>query len=372
MLRLCVFCFATFFVASGLRASSYFGTLDSTQEENEQLRGIFLAMPYGHSSTLTSCESVLKVNPKNRHARLIRAQTLLQVGRVVECKTELGYLQTNFPNFAPTYDALALVAFAQDDQKGALAAYKKRLQIKPADPTLAMLAESSKGWYETRILELEGKINDAENALLAKPLAEGKPYVRAIAAETLAEFYSRQRKLTEAVKQLESAVATRRASRDPNVSSQVLLATVRWAQGKRTEALKSMIATAEDILDERISDRESLCKAVLSAHVLTQRGTGTAQDKEKVSKLLREAAELFPDTLQYCMEDPLLALGGKTKVEDSIGRTRTVFKEASHIEWALWSALFLGLDESTKSGQLLQLLPEGTLQKQIADVEKKK
>lgn len=343
---------------------------DQAREEKDQLRAIRPATSQGPSATLVSCDAVIRKNPRNRMARLIRARSLLELGRIEDSKRELLSLRKEFPTFREVLDLLAGAAIATGDTSEAVTFYKERMRLKPVDPELIGLEAFATTWYEMRILELEGKTSAVEKELVLLA-TESDAITGGVAKEELAGFYLRHGKPGQAVGCLKSLSEVPTDWSDSASQVRLLLGIAHWASGNREEALKSFLSIAEALDNVADANEEFRAKATLGAVALARRGTGTNQDAEKAEKLLKRLTARFPVAPDYPLRATVLAAAGRNDVAQRSKGLARILEKARYLEWALWEALYLGLTEPREAGRLLELLPAGTVQRRIADLENK-
>lgn len=366
-----VLLWATLLVLVGLaqvRADVYVHFRGATKEENEQLHGIYRTRKQGKLARLQFCDSVIQKYPHNRQARLLSAVCLLHMGRVDESERELAYLTTNHPDFPGTLDALAALSLAQGDKERACTFYRQSLKAPSIDNIEVALGQSAMRWYEARILELEGAVDEAEEAWRKISLDETPP------KSYLAQFYLRQGRPSSAVKVFESAnnqlEGTSWRSVDAVAFHRMQLAEAQWAAGRRSETLGNSLETAQLLLNQEDCNQRFLAHVILTARVLVHRGVGTQSERERSGALWGQALATLSTTDVYSVEAIPKWLNSTDHLSKNATGVAAVLKAAPYLDWALWAALYQGFVDPASS-HLLDLLAPDTIQGRIAAVEQK-
>lgn len=348
--------------------------LGATLEENRELEIPLRIQQNDQVKALCAYGKVIQKNPKNRLSRLFHAHLLMQMGAITKCKEDIVYLESKAPNFRGVLELQVQLGRVTGERQHELAALERTLKPVPKKrPMLAATRAISVHFAKPRIAELRGNLREAEK-LWKKMVRDADDTMHILVLSELGEFYLRQEDFSEAVETFKLAL---KSAQDKEVSGDSIsdiklkLAIALWADEKRNEAMEVTLAVTTKQLSNAIRIDEICAKAVLMGHVLTQTKAGSEAEKKKMRSILEKAAKRFPVGRPYSVESVVLVLTGKLPRDEAIVRIKKVLKAAPHLDWALWAALYLGLSEPEHAKDLLKLLPEKSIQRQIAEVERK-
>lgn len=327
--------------------------------ENRELQPVYAALQ-NPAVVKQKIREVLKKNPKNRPAKVLMARLLLQEGDITTARATIEPLLAGRATYRPAVRLLLELAQASGNKKMEASAYARMLAGRPqAIDLLARKAES------------EGDIAASEK-IRKQAVAASHPKVRVYRQYQLGRFYLRQGQFTKAITTLKATlpeVEKLGAGWVSVVHRDCALAF--WGKGNREEALKESLAATEAVISPPAGDPELRAASVMIVHILTRGGIGTADQRAKANDLLTRASKTMPPSKLHSVEAVVLAVTGGASMEDLAARIRAVLKTAPKLDWALWAALYAGLSEPERTKDLLQILPEGSVQARIAEVERK-
>ena len=343
----------------------------ATQEENRQLFGLDTARREGQLAELNRLDRVLKEHPDNAAARSIRANALMQMGRLDEASRDIDELARRSPEYRMLPDNWIRYYRIKGDRIKELEGMKNLATRKVTDDT-AMAFAGAIRWHRPWIAELSG------NTALAKKewqkwVDESPLQQRADYMTYQVQFYLRRGDYEDAVTVAKAAVEHHRHHQSHQ--SDCLTNTLTWygfslwVSGKRAEALATFVDAAEQPNDESffapgaLFYRRSL--AILSVRVLAANDT----EKDKAAKLMSALSKSALGKRPYSLEPVVLALSGGSEMKPVADTVAKVLKQAPNLDWALWAALYLGLSGQDEARALLTLLPKDSIQKRIAEQE---
>lgn len=302
---------------------------------------------------IKACDSILKEHPDNRPARSMRIELMIQAGRPADAKLDIDWFQKNSPGFGnyATLDDQAELARCLGDRQGLIAAYK----------SLAKIPERSSEEIDSRISELEGNTKQAEGIL--RRMAENSKE-KSIPYDLMGGLKLRQGEWDAAVKSYEMALKVT----PDKINAQRQLALAMWAAGRRDEALKLAMETMTGS-QGNVLGFVPFVDMALAARTLTDGGVGNKVDREKANALAKVQLD-YSVPNRYSLEAAGAVLAGKAPIEKTVRQIQDVLKAEPYLDWALWSALYVGLAKPAEAGDLLKPLPKGSVQARIAEVEK--
>jgi hypothetical protein len=211
--------------------------------EEKQLDDALTRPPVSFSDTdelLVRVGKLLKRNPDNRPARIMRTWLLAGSGRVIEASVDADYLHSKWPDDYKSNEARANLDRITGTRDGELAAYQAMAAAKPDNNPNAQRLREPAGVLHARIQELEGDESGAQKTW--KDMASASPPGDSGIAAGYTEFLVRQGAYEDAADGYRKIILAE--GKFPNqagiVSSlaadRLSLASVLWASGKLSDA----------------------------------------------------------------------------------------------------------------------------------------
>jgi tetratricopeptide (TPR) repeat protein len=349
----------------------------ATTEENRQLSGLAEAQKDGQLAELAYLDQVLKKHPENVHTRGPRAHTLVQMGRMDEAMKDLDEITRKRPDYFGLAGTRAYYYRVKADRARELEELRKLVAKRLASDPVNAARSTAVGWSRARIAELLDNLPLARKEWQAA-VDEAPPQERASHIVHQVMFYLRHGDYKDAATAAKTAVELNRrygTKGSSLVDSLTWHGFSLWLSGKRTEALAAFFEAAERAQDEDESnytpgalfDRKVL--AIASARALATHGA--EEDKALAAKLMSDLGKSATHKNPYSLESAVMALSGQSAAKPVADTVAEAMKQAPNLDWALWTALYLGLSGDEEAKHLLKLLPEDSIQKRIAEREGK-
>lgn len=343
------------------------------QQQTQETRNAIQSVQTSQMKSLAALTALIAERPNNHVAIRYRANILMVMGEMERAKSDLDMIE-KYSSVEPMI-AEDYVRFwqAKGDRAKQAAALKNQIEMKYDDPFRDELAKSLAPTRKADMLELEGKIDEAVQ-LWNKIINESSPQSRANKQIYYADFLIRQGKYSDASEEYAKAIrlAESQGKHEYTIASYKMnYALSQWACGKRTGAISMSLEASKGLVGCPNFTPDYPARSVLTAYLLTRRGVGSNADKQKASEYLTKLAELSPEERPYSLAGTLCAIQGKIPMKEQVARVQRVLKAAPYKEWALWSALFLGLSGQEGTQDLQKLIPKETVQAGILDVENK-
>jgi hypothetical protein len=144
-----------------------------------------------------------------------------------------------------------------------------------------------------------------------------------------------------------------------------------WALGRRPEGFQACLQATEDLIgdDDYINKADFLPNVLLALHRLASTGVGAAAQRARADELFKKGVPLVKTDDKYSTAFALHTLAAGGPHQDANEHVRKILTKAPGLDWALWSALYLALDDPKQGQDLIALLPEKSVERRIAEVE---
>lgn len=321
---------------------------DATPEENRQIQKVFARLdePATAKSLL---RDVLASHPQNRQARVMLGRLLLLEGKSKDAQDTIKSLTEGRTVYRPAVLLFLEIAKATGNKKLELLNHKRLVSTRPKS-SYRLGTEA----------EAEGKAAQAEK-FFKRTVAECSEIQRPYATYHIGQFYLRQERYGDAATTFKDVLGKLNENSDSGWIAQTRLqyALALWANGEREIASKMIVATS------RCVGRSGVL-AEVRAHVIVAKSILSPSDSGRIS-----IPQGMREDNPFSLDAVVLVLAGKKPLEKQVQVVHAALDGAPRLEWALWSALYLGVARPDEAGKLLKVLPEGSLQKKIAEVETK-
>lgn len=150
-----------------------------------------------------------------------------------------------------------------------------------------------------------------------------------------------------------------------------------WALGDEMGAYHhfSLAARAMDVMNAKWLRDDDMVNSVCAAYVLARTVMGKANQKI-TADWVEALAKKVSDKPQYSTNLALLYFSSKLDHEEVSAVLNRVLKEAPHLDWALWTGLFINVTDTDGAKAMLEKMPKGCIQRTIlsryVEAEKKK
>ncbi len=364
-LAACIVCIAT----SAFGQAFYPGATSQESAELARFLGFDLGANHRAPEKLQFLSDLLQRAPDNRPVRLRRAELLLDLGQPADAAADLKLLAANnqdFPGVRQAQVELARITGATADE---LAGYQAWSRM-PRNPDRNLdLWIPQPQLLAAHIAELNGDMKAADAAWqqFLQPRGAGSAYYM-----EYGEFHDRIGQYAAAVKDYQSLLDNPKIDAEFSTQARIHLARSLWALGRIDEAEKQAMTALSRIQENQDQTlRVLLPPAVLAAYTLTMPGLGLADETVRVkdraqarSALVALAQGLPHDTL--CgHEIAAAALADNQPLAQSAGQLSKIVKDSPHLEWALWSEVFLGYAAPGEGRRMLKEIPELSIQHAI-------
>jgi len=349
---------------------------DYTPAESKYMPGLRAMALKDETRALAECNTILRTTPEASACQLLRAEIYLRRGQLVDAEKDLqAVISRQTSDAAYALDRLAVLYAYKNDKDAEGKTYRRLVQVyraaKAEDGQPRVWADIA-AQYLARALEAEGRVEEAIASL--RTIGEPTPTER---DRTLREWYVAQ--VNVRAERYKDAVGIYRAIGEgakktilsPELlSMQMDQVDALWAAGDRRSAMLGAI----DVLDKALTASDGaetvIARAAGTVHILTINGDTFGTDMERTRRLLKASSKRL-ESRGHSVVGAVRSLLVSGPEEDTIRQTDTALRGAPRTEWALWSALYLGLAQPDQAGNLLKLVPAGSVQRTIAEVEAK-
>jgi tetratricopeptide (TPR) repeat protein len=177
--------------------------LGGPQDEIHRFRGQIYLAKGDQASAEIEFRKTIEVNPRNNQTYLYLAQMKMQQKKIPEAIKEVDKLIAGNNKYMPAYMLKAYYLQVSKDIPGAIASYRKTLELDPENP----IAANNLAW-----LLVENNLNLEEALSLAKTARKKRPEEPEL-ADTLGWIYYRMKNYTLAIDQLLFSVNNRQQPR---------------------------------------------------------------------------------------------------------------------------------------------------------------